>query len=436
MTSKTNTFQIVLFVLFGGFFVIGFISFAIYGSTKKNSEDSSIEKVVGFRIWGTLSKDTVEPIIRILSREDFEKYSGIKYIQKDPETFTNEFINELAAGRGPDLVIIPHEEILSQKDKLTYIQYNALPLSSYEDLFVPASNIFLTKDGALALPMLVDPLVLYYNIDIQEKNKIRILPKTWEDVVSQSNVIEFDDLKIKTALINLGGIQNNFNIKSIISLLLLQSRNPIAELNKQNRVQVAITNNENKNNTEEVFVFYTSFANPKADNYTWDESIPEAQRFFTSDELFLYIGYASEYNEIRRSNPNLRFGVTEIPQLEKFPKEKNFARVFGVAIPRSASKTNVSFEIAKQFTFKLKEFYKYDTFNIPTALKNFKIDPDAPSRWKVFFDSAFVASNWHDVNNSRSTDLFKQYVRGIINGQYSTRRAISELNSSLQNISR
>ena len=233
MTSKTSTFQIILFVLFGGFFVIGFISFAIYGSTKKNSEDSSIEKVVGFRIWGTLSKDTVEPIIRILSREDFEKYSGIKYIQKDPETFTNEFINELAAGRGPDLVIIPHEEILSQKDKLTYIQYNALPLSSYEDLFVPASNIFLTKDGALALPMLVDPLVLYYNIDIQEKNKIRILPKTWEDVVARSDVIEFDGLKVKTGLINLGGIQNNPNIKDILSLLLLQTKNPIAKLNKQ-----------------------------------------------------------------------------------------------------------------------------------------------------------------------------------------------------------
>ena len=436
MTSKTSTFQIVLFVLFGGFFVIGFISFALYGSTKKGGEGSSIEKVVGFQIWGTLSKDTVEPIIRILSKEDFEKYSGIKYIQKDPKTFSSEFVNELAAGRGPDLVIIPHEEVLAQRDKLTYIQYSALPLSSYEDLFVPAANIFLTKDGALALPMLVDPLVLYYNIDIQEKNKIRILPETWEDVVSLSNIIEFDGLKVKTGLINLGGIQNNSNIKDIISLLLLQSKNSIAKLNKQDRVQVTIANNENKNNTEEVFDFYTSFANPKADNYTWDESIPEAQRFFTSDELFLYIGYASEYNEIRRSNPNLRFGVTEVPQLEKFPKEKNFSRVLGVAIPRSASKTNVSFEIAKQLTFKQKEFYKYNTFNIPTAVKNFKIDPDAPSRWKVFFDSAFVASNWHDVNKSKSTDLFKQYARGITNGQYSTRRAVSELDSSLRNISK
>ena len=423
-----------MFVIFGGFCLVGFISFALYGRVNKTDGGTKIENTTEFHVWGTLPKKEIEKIIKILTREDFNKYNGIQYTQKDLESFSADFVNELAAGSGPDLVIIPHEEILSQKNKLIYIQYDLFPLSFYEDLFVNASNIFLTNRGSLALPIFIDPLVLYYNIDIQEKNKIRILPKTWEDVISLSNIIDFDGLKIKRGLINLGGVQNNKNIKDILSVFLFQAENPIAYLNENGRVRIVFADIKNSSSTKDIFDFYTSFAHPKAKNYTWDESLPEAQRFFTADELFLYIGYASEYNEIRKSNPNLRFAVTTIPKLDRFPKEKNFARVFGVAIPRSAKNKEISLEIAKQFTYKLKNSYKYNTFQIPTALKNFDISPEAPSRWKIFFDSAFVSSTWYDTNGKKTTDLFKQYVRGITTGQYNTSKAVFELHNILKNL--
>ena len=436
MSSENNTFQIMLFIIFGGLCLVGFISFALYGKINKTDGGSNIDNTDEFHIWGTLPKKEIAKITKILTREDFNKYNGIKYIQKDLDSFSTEFVNELASGRGPDLVIIPHEEILSQKNKLIHIQYDLFPLSLYESLFVNAANIFLNKEGVLALPMLVDPLVLYYNVDIQEKNKIRILPKTWEDVISLSHIIDFDGLKIKRGLINLGGVQNNKNIKDILSVFLFQAGNPIAYLDENGVSKVLFADTKNSNSTKEVFDFYTSFAHPKAENYTWDESLPEAQRFFTADELFLYIGYASEYNEIRKSNPNLRFAVTTIPKLDKFPKEKNFARVFGVAIPRSAKNKGVSLEIAKQFTYKLRDSYEYNTFQVPTALKGFDISSDAPSRWKIFFDSAFVSLAWYDTNSKKTTDLFKQYVRGIIIGQYNTSKAIFELHNTLRNLIR
>ena len=202
------------------------------------------------------------------------------------ESFSADFVNELAAGSGPDLVIIPHEEILSQKNKLIYIQYDLFPLSFYEDLFVNASNIFLTNRGSLALPIFIDPLVLYYNIDIQEKNKIRILPKTWEDVISLSNIIDFDGLKIKRGLINLGGVQNNKNIKDILSVFLFQAENPIAYLNENGRVRIVFADIKNSSSTKDIFDFYTSFAHPKAKNYTWENHCRK-HRGFLKDNIDL-----------------------------------------------------------------------------------------------------------------------------------------------------
>ena len=433
--AKANILQTMLLIAFGGLILLGFAAFALFGAIGGKESDKKVD-AGDFTIWGTLSDKVMDSVLESLLNVDHESYRGVKYVQKDLQSFRHEFVSELASGRGPDLVVIPHEEILAQTDRLQKIPYERLPFAMYDNLFIDSANIFLGDDGILALPFVSDPLVLYYNIDIQEKNNIRKIPQYWSDLLGLSHVIEIDGIDIKKALINLGGVNNNRNIKPILSAMFLQVQNRIIEKEADGRLKVTFNKSEHNNESKEVLDFYTQFANPKNALYTWDGSLPEAQTMFSANDLMFYIGFASEYDEIKRSNPNLRFGVAPLPQISKEHRPGNFLRLYGAAIPRSSKRPLVSFNLAVNISYGLKSIYKYDTFSTPTSLTNFTIPADAPTRWSIASNAVLIGKIWYDSTPDKTLEIFQRYIKGIIAGRYNIDEAFLGIGSSLSNILR
>ena len=235
---KMSSFQIILLVAFGAFAVAGILIFAfLVGS----NSGSSIGVVT---VWGPFDDVAVQTIIRQLSEDD-SRLRQVTYVRKNPETFETELTNALASGVGPDLYILRHDYAVVDSGKIAPIPYESFARDQFEGIFVEAAKPFLSEGGVLAVPLVVDPYVLYWNKDLLSAAGFAKAPVYWDETFdmartitdcqrvnasSINTVVGCDDTRsIKKATIALGEFANIDHAKDIISLLILQAGGPITQ---------------------------------------------------------------------------------------------------------------------------------------------------------------------------------------------------------------
>lgn len=107
----------------------------------------------------------------------------ISYAQVAPATLRTDLIEALANGTAPDAIIADSGQLFSFADKLYTIPFSTYPERLYRDSFVDGASLFLTKEGVVASPLVVDPLVVYYNKDLLAGKNYVTPPATWTDLV-------------------------------------------------------------------------------------------------------------------------------------------------------------------------------------------------------------------------------------------------------------
>jgi len=70
---------------------------------------------------------------------------------------------------------------------------------------------------------------------------------------------------------------------------------------------------------------------------------------FISGGLAMYLGYSSEYNDIKSKNPHLNFDVALVPQIKNSPTQATFARITGLAISKSSANISRAASAIYQF---------------------------------------------------------------------------------------
>jgi hypothetical protein len=135
---------------------VAIVAGVVVFSLTKTVDQTVLEPVV---IWGTLPSVTVNSFLIAVKEKEVEGSSAdITYVYIPEENFENEFLEALAVGSGPDLVLLPHEDILKQRNKLFVIPYESLPARTFKDMFIQAGELFLVKEGTLAIPFSIDPI--------------------------------------------------------------------------------------------------------------------------------------------------------------------------------------------------------------------------------------------------------------------------------------
>ena len=152
--KKFSIFQIALSALFVVAAIGGLILFASY---KGSSEAQNLPTA---EIWGVIPETQIAALKESLRDDETFK---INYTEKRPELFYNNLIEALAAGNGPDLIIIP-ENLLRCAPKFHY-SFETISERTFRDTYLDEGELFLTAEGAMALPFSVDPLVMYWNRD-------------------------------------------------------------------------------------------------------------------------------------------------------------------------------------------------------------------------------------------------------------------------------
>ena len=436
-----NWLTYLLLAIFGSFIIALFLYIATYRNDPAGTTDTSgLGDVV---IWGVLEEEHLAPSI---SKEALYNYNSSRYVNTNTDvvyefyprdSIINLFLEASAAGNAPDLLLLPHEEILRHQDKLYTIPYENYPKFTFSNSFVDSTSILLSEEGVLGIPFAVDPLVLFYNDNFNKKYTITQIPKTWQDVVDVSSlVLESNNQSvIDQAVIPLGVFSNNPNAKDILALLLLQSE---VEITKRDSFDNELVSDIDDNRTiaREVLYFFTSFADSSQVVYSWNRSLANAPSFFTSGKLYLYPGFASEYPALKKLTAGLPIEVTVIPQATGSEVPKTFSRIYAFAVPKSVNNLRVSLALAYDLTSPTlignRLLDENSIYHIPSPLRIHysKLPTDVVRN--VFYESAFIGVNWVDLNFERSYQGFNKAVNSIVTGARDSSRAVDFIEDALE----
>lgn len=419
-----SNFQLIVVGLFVTFIVLGVGAFALFGGVFGGAGTGPVV------VWGTMPQQTIEFVLESMQQTD-GTFQDVSYLEVPAASYEATLLNAMASGQAPDLFMLTQEQLGVFSDKILVIPYAAVSQSEFLNSYVDEGQLFLTPQGALALPFAIDPLVMYWNRDIFTAAGLASPPQSWNDFLTLApKLISFDSSQnIKRSGVAMGTWQNVFHAKEILSALFLQAGEGIVVRTQEGGLlsTFGLTPEGVANNpAESALRFYTEFGNPSKTTYSWNRSLPRSDSAFTSGMLGVYFGYASEVESIAERNPNLRFGVARMPQLQGTGAVMTYGKLTGLAVPRMARNPAGAGQVAQKLTGPQASAALMQATRLPSANRNVALDAQASAAAEVFNQSALIARAWIDPNAPRTSEVFKTMIESVISGRLDPATAVSE----------
>ncbi|PIS13635.1 MAG: hypothetical protein COT67_00815 [Candidatus Tagabacteria bacterium CG09_land_8_20_14_0_10_41_14] len=393
-------------------------------------------QVVDLTMWGIFPREQMAGAVNLLNQNHQGEFR-ITYIGKDPENYQSQVVNALAAGAGPDIWLITQDMILKDKDKLFQIPFEVFNRRDFMDTFIDQASLFLSQDGFYAVPLVVDPIVLYWNKDLLRSEGLVSPPQNWDEFLNFSQALTKTDkagniIQSGAAM----GVASNVNyFKDILSLLLFQGGNKIVEEgNRAGEWDVVFGESVTgvTDPTVSALNFYTAFSDPSRVSYSWNRALPSSKKFFTAGKLAMYFGRAGEFKEIEAANPHLNFDVSLVPRLSSSSLYFTFGRLYGLAISKTSTNINAALGAAFAFTGEeeLKEI-ENNTMLLPGRRALLKKQP-SDTALAVFYKAAVQSGGWLEPDADSVSNIFADMVESIVTGRKKISTAIRDAKKLLE----
>jgi multiple sugar transport system substrate-binding protein len=352
-------------------------------------------------------------------------------------TFEAELIAALARGAGPDMVLLPQDLIVKQMDKFYPIPFKTYSERLFRDSFIEEGELFLIPEGVIGLPLLVDPMVMYWNRSIISNAGIALPPASWTEIYAMApKVIRKDGSgNVTQALLAFGAVNNVTHAKEIISLLALQAGSALVARDGNNYLRSTFADQNGAFVAGEQAVnFFTEFANPVKPAYSWNRSLPSDRNMFLSGKLALYFGYASELPGIRLANPNLNFDVAPVPQIQG--NRITYGTMQAFAFLKASPNLGAAYTAAQVLTSEAlqKEWIKVSGY--PPVRRSLVSEPQGSAYASVFYDSALMSRGWLDPNPVATERVFSELVESVTSGRVRTSEAVRNAGTEIDNLLR
>jgi ABC-type glycerol-3-phosphate transport system substrate-binding protein len=310
--------------------------------------------------------------------------------------YEEEAINSLSAKLGPDLWSIPSDSLFDHESRITTI-----PAGTFADPKAksPESNqqyaarnfpvglaSHLTSDTGeiLGMPTNLDSLRLYYNSTVVSTRLAEIRkelteqfrgspgsefdaayqpirrllatpPKTWSDLVEHDKYLtKRDGSDITFSTIALGTAENSVAAVDILHLLMYQNGTSVIGDDRARalfHIPIQGPSGELIRPGENALDFYTSFARPDKDTYTWNADMGDPIQAFAEGKVAYLIGYQDVRNELAKRYPKFRnFETTTVPQVNTYDTPTTVIRFNVESVTRVASSSKVAFAFQKTYT--------------------------------------------------------------------------------------
>ena len=293
------------------------------------------------------------------------------------------------------------------------------------------------SDTIFALPFSVDTLVLYSNTDLLNNANIAEPPITWQEFQEQVKVITHVNEKgeIISSAAALGAGKNVERASDILSLLMLQSGVTM----EQNKKTAMFSENTNRSTASlEALNFYTAFANPVKEVYTWNENMPDSFEAFVNGKTAFFFGYAYHLPLIKARAPKLNYRISALPQISNDPttsKIVNFANYWVWTVAKSSKNTKWGWDFI-QLAAKKDNVKNYLTTSTkPTALRGLINDQLTNADLEIFANQLLTAESWYHgkdagVVESTLVNLIDNTLAGTNEPRVLLREAQNKINQT------
>lgn len=414
-----------------------------FGCKVNNSVTNKAMEPVTLTYWRVLDgSDAFDEIIAKYSA--LHPYVRIEYRKLRLEEYENELLNALAEDRGPDIFSIHNTWVRKYKTKIeplppsTTMVYPvekgsikkevvnelrktpSLSLGQVRDLFVDvvSKDVILEDNKIYGLPLSVDTLAMFYNKDLLNNAGISEAPKYWNREFLQT-VKKLSKQDPKRGLIQsglaMGGSENIERYTDILSLLMMQ--NGAVMINEDNKVSFHLlpdfARETGYNPGLEALRFYTDFANPGKEAYSWNNELNNSLEMFSSGNLALMFGYSYHAPIIKAAAPKLNFSVAKFPQIEGGNPQVsiNFANYWVETVSKKSEHINEAWDFL-QFITRAEQAQMYlEKAKKPTALRSLVAQQRADDDIGVFADQVLTARSWYRGSNIKATEqAFAQMI--------------------------
>lgn len=422
-----------------GFLLIGVMFLVLvrgFGGSKKPVEDAVLQ------FWGVYD----DPAFYGRAIETFSKeHPNIKVVYKviNYNDYERELINSFAAGTGPDIFLIHHTWLpkighllqpMPEPDPESKEASPFLNINQFKDQFVDVVADDLTRnDRIYGMPLYVDTLGLYYNKDIFNSEGIINTPKTYEDlnlVIGQLTRLDQDG-NIQRSALPIGTVQNINRPSDILAMLMLQS---------------GVKMNENPNSTRVIFAasdaaktalqYYTDFANPQKQVYTWNDQQPYSIDAFINGKSVMMFNYSHHIRTIRSKSARFNFAVATVPQISNAPFAISYPNYWAPAVAKSSKNGEAAWEFLT-FLGSARGAASYiNASNRPAARKDFieqqRSDPDLGP----FAIQALYARSWNQIDNVKIEQILGRMIEDVNLGRADYEGALGRAGDAINLLSR
>jgi multiple sugar transport system substrate-binding protein len=267
------------------------------GATPTSSPSARSTPNVNLTYWGLW--EPTEVMQAMIS--DYETNNpGVKitYVQQKSDEYRARLQSSLRDGSGPDLFRYHNTWMPMVKSDLAPAG-RAFTTDELEQNYYPIMSRELIQGGqVVGTPLMFDGLALLYNESMLAAANATP-PRDWEQIrVLASQLAVKNGTTLERGGIALGTASNVDNFSDILGLMMLQnSANP---------------GNPVTQKEQEALTFYTLFTRTDG---VWNETLPTSTVAFANEKVAMIIVPSWRIFEIQQMNPNLKFGVTRVPQL-------------------------------------------------------------------------------------------------------------------------
>lgn len=342
-------------------------------------------------------------------------------------------LNALAAGTGPDVLMVHNTWLPKHIDKLqplpTKFPGMKDPLMTerqFKDLFVDVAYSDLVNNHRVyAMPLYVNTLALYYNKNMLSSAGIAQPPKTWDvfldDVKKLTRLDESRNITQSGAAI---GTARNINRSTdILMMLMLQSG--VQMTNPDNNQATFAHSVDSQPVGERALTFYTDFTNPQKEVYTWNSSQDYSVDAFASGKTAMMINYSHQIPVLRDKAPRLGWGIAPAPQASLSDK-RTYADYWPLAVSLQSKHPYEAWKLVYYLAAGNGTVPYLNASGRPAGRHDLidqqKSDPDLG----VFAEQALTARSWFQVDDKAIETIFADMIDNVNLGRQTVRDALRE----------
>lgn len=356
------------------------------------------------------------PDIISLHNTWLKKYEDKKFIVPMPASITM-----------PEVIVTGPS--FYSRTKIEYKKRPTLSMRALRENFVDLikKDVLFNKDQIYGLPLSLDTMVMYYNKDILNNEGFARPPQNWNEFLDQVRKIvkedRFGNIILAGAAIGRG--DNVLRSSDIISLLMMQNGTVMTDSGGR-----AIFNRkaggDSLSPAQDALRFYTEFASPVKEAYTWNKSMPDSLEAFTTAKAAFFFGYPYHLETIKKKGQNLNFGLTPMPQTGS-GEEVNFASYWIETVSKKSEHPEEAWDFLLFASSEAGAKPYLDKTKRTTALRSLIAEQQEDLEIGPIADQVLTAQSWYRGRNANVAETFMQeMIDKVVEGKMSISQAINE----------